>query len=86
MRAVVKQGASVRMSACRCPNRDRERSSSGSRWRAVPHRRFRRSRKAASADPVILGHEFAGVVAADRRGDHEFAAGDRVVVMPAVPC
>ena len=42
--------------------------------------------KLSSADPVILGHEFAGVVAADGRGDHEFAAGDRVVVMPAVPC
>jgi threonine dehydrogenase-like Zn-dependent dehydrogenase len=42
--------------------------------------------KLSSADPVILGHEFAGVVAADGRGDHGFAVGDRVVVMPAVPC
>jgi D-arabinose 1-dehydrogenase-like Zn-dependent alcohol dehydrogenase len=42
--------------------------------------------KLSSADPVILGHEFAGVVAADGRDDHGFAVGDRVVVMPAVPC
>jgi D-arabinose 1-dehydrogenase-like Zn-dependent alcohol dehydrogenase len=42
--------------------------------------------KLSSADPVILGHEFAGVVAAGLRGDQGFAVGDRVVVMPAVPC
>lgn len=40
----------------------------------------------SSADPVILGHELAGVVAEAGRGDHGFTAGDRVVVMPAIPC
>lgn len=40
----------------------------------------------SSADPVILGHELAGVVAEGGRGDHGFAAGDRVTVMPAIPC
>jgi len=39
-----------------------------------------------SADPLILGHELAGVVAEAGRGDHGFAAGDRVAVMPAIPC
>lgn len=40
----------------------------------------------SSADPLILGHELAGVVAEAGRGDHGFAAGDRVAVMPAIPC
>ncbi len=43
--------------------------------------------KLACVDPVILGHEFSGVVAeAGPDDDHGFAPGDRVVVMPAVPC
>lgn len=43
--------------------------------------------KLACADPVILGHEFSGVVAAaGPEDDHGFAPGDRVTVMPAVPC
>jgi threonine dehydrogenase-like Zn-dependent dehydrogenase len=42
--------------------------------------------KLSCADPLILGHEFAGVVAAGGPDDHAFAPGDRVVVMPAIPC
>ena len=40
----------------------------------------------SSADPLILGHELAGVVAEPGPGDHGFAAGNRVAVMPAIPC
>jgi D-arabinose 1-dehydrogenase-like Zn-dependent alcohol dehydrogenase len=40
----------------------------------------------SSADPVILGHELAGVVADAGWGELGFAVGDRVAVMPAIPC
>ena len=37
------------------------------------------------ADPVILGHELAGVVADAGWDELGFAVGDRVAVMPAIP-
>ncbi|ORW84505.1 hypothetical protein AWB92_02280 [Mycobacterium sp. IEC1808] len=42
--------------------------------------------KLACADPVILGHEFAGVVASVGPEVRGFAPGDRVAAMPAIPC
>ena len=87
MRAVVKQGPSVRM--CRVPVPKPRSGEVLIRVEVAGVCRtdvFVAQGKLSSADPVILGHEFAGVVAVDGRGDHEFAAGDRVVVMPAVPC
>lgn len=36
--------------------------------------------------PVVQGHEVAGVVDAIGPGVHEFAPGDRVVIMPQVTC
>ncbi|NUP35599.1 MAG: alcohol dehydrogenase catalytic domain-containing protein [Streptomyces sp.] len=38
------------------------------------------------ADPLILGHEFAGVVAARGPDVRRFSPGDRVAVMPVIPC
>lgn len=40
----------------------------------------------AGAEPVVLGHEFAGVVADVADGVRGFAPGDRVAVMPMLPC
>ncbi|BBZ42031.1 zinc-dependent alcohol dehydrogenase [Mycobacterium conspicuum] len=42
--------------------------------------------KLPCADPVILGHEFAGVVASVGSEVHGFVPGDRVAAMPAIPC
>jgi L-iditol 2-dehydrogenase len=39
-----------------------------------------------AADPVVLGHEFAGVVEEVGPGVHEVRPGQRVAVMPVVPC
>ena len=36
--------------------------------------------------PRILGHEFAGVIAACGSAVSDFRAGERVVVAPTVPC
>jgi D-arabinose 1-dehydrogenase-like Zn-dependent alcohol dehydrogenase len=87
MRAVVKQGRSVRM--CRVPVPEPRPGEVLIRVAVAGVCRtdvFVAQGKLSCADPLILGHEFAGVVAADGRGDHGFASGDRVVVMPAIPC
>ena len=39
-----------------------------------------------SADPVVLGHEFAGVVTALGDGVTNVGRGDRVAVLPLMPC
>ncbi|HET7462076.1 MAG TPA: alcohol dehydrogenase catalytic domain-containing protein [Longimicrobium sp.] len=39
-----------------------------------------------SADPLVLGHEFAGVVHGVGPGVDGFREGDRVGVMPIIPC
>jgi L-iditol 2-dehydrogenase len=39
-----------------------------------------------AADPVVLGHEFAGVVEAVGPGVRGVAPRDRVAVMPVLPC
>jgi D-arabinose 1-dehydrogenase-like Zn-dependent alcohol dehydrogenase len=87
MWAVVKQGPSVRM--CRVPVPEPRPGEVLIRVEVAGVCRtdvYVARGKLSCADPVILGHELAGVVAADGRGDHGFAAGDRVVVMPAIPC
>jgi D-arabinose 1-dehydrogenase-like Zn-dependent alcohol dehydrogenase len=87
MRAVVKQGRSVRV--CRVPVPEPGPGEVLIRVKVAGVCRtdvFVARGKLACADPVILGHEFAGVVAAGGPGDHGFAPGDQVVVMPAIPC
>jgi threonine dehydrogenase-like Zn-dependent dehydrogenase len=87
MWAVVKQGRSVQR--CRVPVPEPQPGEVLIRVEVAGVCRtdvFVAQGKLSSADPVILGHEFAGVVAADLRSDQGFAVGDRVVVMPAVPC
>lgn len=87
MRAVVKQGRSVRV--CRVPVPEPGPGEVLIRVEVAGVCRtdvFVARGKLACADPVILGHEFAGVVAAGGPGDHGFAPGDQVVVMPAIPC
>src|SRR5262245_6358055 len=39
-----------------------------------------------AADPVVLGHEFAGLVEGLGAGVAGFHLGDRVAVMPVLPC
>jgi len=36
--------------------------------------------------PMILGHEFAGTVLAPAQGSTRFSRGDRVAVLPLIPC
>ena len=36
--------------------------------------------------PMILGHEFSGIVEAPAPGSNKFKEGDRVAVLPLVPC
>jgi L-iditol 2-dehydrogenase len=36
--------------------------------------------------PMILGHEFAGTVLAPAGGSSRFSEGDRVAVLPLIPC
>ncbi|MFM9607129.1 zinc-dependent alcohol dehydrogenase [Streptomyces niveiscabiei] len=40
----------------------------------------------ACADPLVLGHEFAGHVVARGQDVRRFAPGDRVAAMPVIPC
>jgi D-arabinose 1-dehydrogenase-like Zn-dependent alcohol dehydrogenase len=87
MRAVVKQGRSVQI--CRVPVPEPRPGEVLIRVEVAGVCRtdvYVAQGKLSSADPVILGHEFAGVVAAGGPDDHGFAPGDRVVVMPAIPC
>jgi len=87
MRAVVKQGRSVRM--CRVPVPKPGLGEVLIRVEVAGVCRtdvYVAQGKLSCADPLILGHEFAGVVAAGGPNDHEFAPGDRVAVMPAIPC
>src|SRR5262245_1947682 len=42
--------------------------------------------KLVSADPVVLGHEFAGVVSAIGDGVTNVRRDDRVAVLPLIPC
>ncbi|KZS71336.1 hypothetical protein A4G29_02870 [Mycobacterium kansasii] len=86
MRAVVKQGRTVQMR--RVPVPAPEPGEVLIRVEVAGVCRtdvFVAQGKLSCADPVILGHEFAGVVAAGG-DDYGFATGDRVVVMPAIPC
>jgi D-arabinose 1-dehydrogenase-like Zn-dependent alcohol dehydrogenase len=39
-----------------------------------------------AADPLVLGHEFSGVVVSRASGVDRFSPGDRVAVMPVIPC
>lgn len=87
IRAVVKQGPFVRM--CRVPMPEPRPGEVLIRVEVAGVCRtdvYVAQGKLSCADPLILGHELAGVVAADGRGDHGFASGDRVAVMPAIPC
>lgn len=87
MRAVVKRGSSVEM--CRVPVPEPGPGEVLIRVEVAGVCRtdvYVAHGKLSCADPLILGHEFAGVVAAGGPDVHRFAAGDRVVVMPAIPC
>lgn len=41
---------------------------------------------AAIKPPIILGHEFAGEIAAIGKGVQQYAVGDRVIVAPGIGC
>jgi D-arabinose 1-dehydrogenase-like Zn-dependent alcohol dehydrogenase len=87
MRAVVKQGRSV--SVCRVPVPEPGPGEVLIRVEAAGVCRtdiYVAQGKLRCADPLILGHEFAGVVASGGSNVHRFAPGDRVVVMPVIPC
>ena len=87
MRAVVKRGSSVEM--CRIPVPEPGPGEVLIRVEVAGVCRtdvYVAHGKLSCADPLILGHEFAGVVAAGGPGVRGFAPGDRVVVMPAIPC
>jgi threonine dehydrogenase-like Zn-dependent dehydrogenase len=87
MRAVVKQGRSVRM--CSVPVPEPGPGEVLIRVAAAGVCRtdvYVAQGKISCANPLILGHEFAGVVAASGPDDHGFAPGDRVAVMPVIPC
>jgi D-arabinose 1-dehydrogenase-like Zn-dependent alcohol dehydrogenase len=87
MRAVVKQGRSV--SVCRVPVPKPGYGEVLIRVEAAGVCRtdiYAAQGKLACADPLILGHEFAGVVASCGPDVDRFAEGDRVAVMPAIPC
>lgn len=87
MRAVVKQGRSV--SVCRVPVPEPKPGEVLIRVAAAGVCRtdiYAAQGKFTCADPLILGHEFAGVVAARGSDVHRFTPGDRVAVMPVIPC
>ncbi len=87
MRAVVKQGRSVWV--CRVPVPEPGPGEVLIRVEAAGVCRtdiYVAQGKLACADPLILGHEFAGVVASHGSDVHRFAPGDRVAVMPVIPC
>jgi D-arabinose 1-dehydrogenase-like Zn-dependent alcohol dehydrogenase len=87
MRAVVKQGRSV--SVCRVPMPEPGPGEVLIQVEAAGVCRtdiYAAQGKLACADPLILGHEFAGVVASRGWDVHRFAPGDRVAVMPVIPC
>lgn len=86
MRAVVKQGRTVRM--CKVPLPVPAPGEVLIRVEVAGVCRtdvFVARGRLSCADPVILGHEFAGVVAA-AEAPCGFAPGDRVVAMPVIPC
>ncbi|WP_322861442.1 alcohol dehydrogenase catalytic domain-containing protein [Mycobacterium europaeum] len=87
MRAIVKQGRSVR--ACRVPVPEPGPGEVLIRVEAAGICRtdiYVAQGKLPCADPLILGHEFAGVVASCGSDIHSFAPGDRVAAMPVIPC
>jgi D-arabinose 1-dehydrogenase-like Zn-dependent alcohol dehydrogenase len=87
MRAVIKQGKSVRVRRVPVPQPQPDEVLIRVEVAGVCRTDvYVAQGKLACADPLILGHELAGVVASGGRGDHGFASGDRVVVMPAIPC
>ncbi len=87
MRAIVKQGSSVRL--CQVPVPEPGPGEVLIRVEVAGVCRtdiYVAQGKLAGADPLILGHEFAGVVVASGLNVHKFACGDRVAVMPVIPC
>jgi D-arabinose 1-dehydrogenase-like Zn-dependent alcohol dehydrogenase len=87
MRAVFKQGRSVRMCRVPVPKPGPGEVLIGVEVAGVCRTDvYVAQGKLSCADPVILGHEFAGVVAARGPDVHRFAPGDRVAVMPVIPC
>ncbi len=87
MRAIVKQGSSVRV--CQVPVPEPGPGEVLIRVEVAGVCRtdiYAAQGKLACANPLILGHEFAGVVVASGLDVHKFASGDRVAVMPVIPC
>src|SRR5262249_31778640 len=87
MRAIFKQGRSVQMSWVPVPEPGPKdvlvRVEVAGGCRTDGHVA---QGKLPCADPLILGHEFAGVVASVGPEVHGFVPGDRVTAMPAIPC
>jgi D-arabinose 1-dehydrogenase-like Zn-dependent alcohol dehydrogenase len=87
MRAVVKQGHSVQVHRVPVPE-------PGSREVLIRVELagvcrtdiYAAQGRLSCADPLILGHEFAGVVASCGADVHTFVPGDRVTAMPVIPC
>jgi L-iditol 2-dehydrogenase len=87
MRAIVKQGSTVRMCQVSVPEPGPDEVLIRVEVAGVCRTDIYVAQgKLACADPLILGHEFAGVVVARGLDVHKFASGDRVAVMPVIPC
>lgn len=87
MRAILKQGSSVRV--CKVPVPEPGPGEVLIRVEVAGICRtdiYAAQGKLACANPLILGHEFSGVVVASGLDVHNFASGDRVAVMPVIPC
>jgi L-iditol 2-dehydrogenase len=88
MRAVVKRGANVSLTRVPVPEL---RNPDDVRLRVTVAGLCRTdllvaAGKLPSADPLVLGHEFAGIVDAVGQGVRGLRAGDRVAVRPLIPC
>ncbi|WP_208472143.1 zinc-dependent alcohol dehydrogenase [Actinoplanes flavus] len=87
MRAVVKRGTSVTVSQVPVPLPAHGEVLIGVEIAGVCRTDIYAARGLLPcADPLILGHEFAGVVVALGPEVHRFSPGDRVAVMPVIPC